>query len=80
MSGISPKVTGQTIAHLAVWAAASLAVAWMVGGKPALATAVTGVIATVVGSVTGYQVATVPAAPSTIALPSGGSITEEPHA
>lgn len=74
---LHPKVKWQTIAHAGAWAAASLAMAWMQGGKPALITAGTGAIATVLGAVTGYNVSS--PVDLTTALPSGGSITEVPH-
>jgi hypothetical protein len=76
---LHPKVKWQTVAHAGAWAAASLAMAWMQGGKPALATAATGAIATVLGAVTGYSVASPPLSGITSALDSGGSITEVPH-
>jgi hypothetical protein len=76
MGTIHPKVKWQTIAHAGAWAVASLAMAWLQGGKPALITAGTGAIATVLGAVTGYSVSS--PAFTTIGLPSGGSITEVP--
>jgi hypothetical protein len=73
---LHPKVKWQTIAHAGAWAIASLAMAWLQGGKPALITAGTGAIATVLGAVTGYSVSS--PVDLTTALPSGGSITEVP--
>jgi hypothetical protein len=75
--GVHPKVKGQTIATAVVTAGASLLMAWMAGGKTALLVAVSGAVATVLGGVTGYSIPS--PAPTTIALPSGGSITEVPH-
>jgi hypothetical protein len=74
---IHPKVKWQTMAHAGAWAIASLAMAWLQGGKPALITAGTGAIATVLGAVMGYSVSS--PVDLTTALPSGGSITEVPH-
>jgi hypothetical protein len=78
MGTLNPKVKGQTIAHLAVWTAATLGMAWLQGGKAAMLTAGTGLVATLMGFGTGYQISSPEPAASTIALPSGGSITEVP--
>lgn len=78
MNGIHPKVKWQTVAHAGAWAVASLVMAWMQGGKPALITAATGAVATVLGAVTGYSVSSPPLSGITSALDSGG-ITEVPH-